>query len=160
MLHFRSVLYSVRREREGQKGSGRPTGRPMSFLERKSNYYFFFLKKPLAYQLAYHSSATHIPTHFPTRACSVHAPLITMTDMCGIIYCASASVGRCIITFSWTRYLSRNRKAMFSACYRRPWTSHTELNVHTEEVLSVVGNRCTYCERSCSEQAGHQGIMH
>ena len=72
MLHFRSVLYSVRREREGQKGSGRPTGRPMAFLERKSNYYFFFFKRPLAYQLAYHRSATHIPTHFPTRACTVH----------------------------------------------------------------------------------------
>ena len=58
------------------------------FLKRESNNNFFFLKKQLVYQLVYHRSVTH----FPTRACSVHAPLITMTDMCDITYCASASV--------------------------------------------------------------------
>ena len=85
--HFSSGPYSVRRKADGQ-GSGRPTGRPIAFLKRKSNNNFFFLKKQLVYQLVYHRSVTH----FPTRACSIHAPLITLADMCDITFCASASV--------------------------------------------------------------------
>ena len=95
--HFRSGLYSVGWKREGQKGLGRPTGRPIAFLKRKiNNNNSFFLKKQLVYQLVYHRSVTH----FPTRACSVHAPLITMTDMCDITYCASASVWQMLHHYS------------------------------------------------------------
>ena len=73
----------------GQKGLGRPTGRPIAFLKRKiNNNNSFFLKKQLVYQLVYRRSVAH----FPTRACSAHTPLITMTDMCDITYCASTSV--------------------------------------------------------------------
>ena len=60
--HFSSGPYSVWRKADGQ-GSGRPTGRPIAFLKRKSNNNFFFLKKAIGLPIG----LPHVCYSFPYK---------------------------------------------------------------------------------------------